>query len=246
MDVDRAGSPAGPWERIADSLVDAYHYLDDKFNLPPPPKPRDRHDGVTLFSLSRDIYYRVSITPPSGTAFMSRATVIEPELDRRTRLLKRRIQFEEAVVFRAVNGVPLAILKRKRWGPKCRMCYDPVTREATKEHCPSCYGTAFEGGYWAPVITRGRRTPAPVQTQISPHGESEVRMPSFIILDYPHLEYKDIIVELRSNKRYQVQVVTMTELRGVIVHQTSTVSELSRNSVEYSILVDPLATPPLY
>lgn len=246
VDVSRAGSPDGPWEAIGIALRDAYSFLDQYFNLPPPEDPGAEHAGLNFFSLSREVYYKIVVTPDTGDAFESAPTPIEPGLDKRTRLLKRKMLRDAGLGFRKLNGIPLAILKRRHWGPRCTYCYDATLREATLEHCPVCFGTAFKGGYWAPVIVCGRRTPAPVQTQLTGHGDSDAKVLSFLILDYPHLEYKDVVVDLRRNDRYLVQVATRTELRGVPVHQTLSASELGRNAVEYSIDVDPYAIPPLY
>lgn len=248
IDVYRAGSPEGPWQQLASSLVNAYHFLDDKLNLPPPEKPTDVHEGLHFFSLSREVYYQVVVTPPSGSAntFHSEPTLVEPTLDTRTRLLKRKILRDESIAFRALNGVPIAVLKRKHWGTRCRDCYDEQLREGLKEHCKACFGTTFERGYWAPVVVRGRRTPAPVQEQMTAHGDSEVRRVNFILLDYPAIAPKDLLVDLRKNERYLVEIVSPTELKGVTVHQTITASHLARNSVEYEVLVDQVATPPLY
>lgn len=52
--VERSGSPSGDWVTVA-SLPDAYMY-DDMLTT----------DEVNILSLSRDLYYRVKVTPPSG------------------------------------------------------------------------------------------------------------------------------------------------------------------------------------
>lgn len=248
VDIFRSGSPTGPWQEVAIALVDAYHVLDDKFNLPPPPGQNDIHVGLNLLTLSREVYYYIEVRPPSGLAnrFQSAVVSVEPGLDRRTRLFKRKILRDEATAFRRLNGIPIAALKRRRWGKVCRECYDEVNREATREHCPFCLGTSFEGGYWSPVYIRGRKSPAPVQTQMSAHGETDLKTVTFTVLDYPHLEKKDVLVDLRRNDRYEVQMVVPTELKGVVVHQAVTASLISRSSVEYTVLVDPSNTPGLY
>lgn len=247
VDVFRSGSPEGPWEPLAEALRNAYHFLDADFNRPQAAAGGQR-GGLTLLSLSREVYYKVRVTPPSGTsnAFSSPPVAIDPGLDTRTRLLKRKILRDEATAFRRLNGIPLVVLKRRHWGTHCSDCYDHVTREATLEHCRVCYGTAYRDGYWAPVLVRGRKTPGPVQTQMTAHGESDMKAVNFILLDYPHLEHKDVLVDLRRNDRYQIQMVAATELKGVTIHQTATASLLARSSVEYSIRVDPTTTPPLY
>lgn len=246
--VDRAGSPEGPWENIASSLPNTYQFVDRLFNLPPAVTSAEAHEGLNLFSISREVYYRVTVTPPSGSAnnFSSAPTPIEPGLDRRTRLFKRKILRDESTAFRNLNGIPIIVLKRKNWGTRCKECWDPVTKDGTKEHCSNCYGTTFEGGYWQPVLIRGRRSPGAVDTQMTAHGDSEVKYVTFIVLDYPHLEYKDILVDLHRNQRYIIQRVTRTELKTVPVHQTIAASELARDAVEYEVPVDPRTTPPLY
>lgn len=247
VDVERSGAPDGPWEPIASGLRDAYNYVDDKFGLPPgtPISPNGR-EALNLFSLSREVYYRVTVTAPSGARFSSEPTPIEPGLDTRTRLLKRKLLRDLAVGFRRLNGIQLVVLKRKRWGERCSSCWDPVLREATIEHCLECFGTSFAGGYWTPTSVRGRREAAPVQTQLTSHGDSDVKFADFLVLDYPHIEYKDLIVDVRRNERYEVQRMTPTELKSVIVHQKLTTSLLSRSSVEYKVLVDLATTPHLY
>lgn len=248
VDVYRAGAPNGPWENLASALPSTYHFLDKHFNLPAPEKRTDVREGLNLFSLSREVYYMVTVTPPSGSAnaFSSAATPIEPGLDKRTRLFKRKILRDEATAFRRLNGISIVALKRKRWGIRCRVCWDPVTKEGTMEHCSTCFGTTYEGGYWAPVLIRGRRTPGAVDTALDAHGNREVKYVNFTVLDFPHLEYQDVLVDVRRNERYIVQRVTPTELKTVTVHQSIACSEVAHDAVEYEVPVDPTALPPLY
>jgi len=248
VDVARSESPDGPWEYISTGLREAYNFVDDQFNLPPADPRNAGREGLNLFSLARAVYYQITVTPPSGSAnaFHSHAEPVEPGLDRRTRLFKRKILHDQAVGYRRLNGIPLIVLKRRRWGDRCPKCYDPVTRESTLEHCLTCFGTTFVGGYWTPTPIRGRREAATVETNITAHGDSDVKFNDFNILDYPLVEYKDIIVDVVRNERYQVQRVHPTELKSVTVHQKLTTSLLGHNSIEYKLLVDLTATPSLY
>ena len=248
VDVYRAGAPGGPWQLIASALPNAYHYLDDNFNLIPPPAPIDRREGLNLLSLSREVYYRVTVTPPSGiaNAFSSDPAPIEPGLDKRTRLFKRKILRDEATAFRRLNGIAIIVLKRRHWGTRCPECWDPVTKEGTQEHCLRCFGTTYERGYWAPISIRGRRSPGAVDSSTTAHGDSDVKYVNFTVLDYPHIEYNDILVDLRRNDRFIVQRVAATELKTVCVHQTIAASEISHSAVEYTIKIDPTTTPALY
>ncbi len=249
VDVARAGGPDGPWDVVAVGLQNTYNFVDKDFGLPPAPVTSPNGaEQLNLFSLSRDVYYQVTVTPPSGSAnaFSSAPTPIEPGLDTRTRLLKRKLLRDLAVGFKHLNGIPLVVLKRKRWGERCTTCFDPVLGESTREHCNACFGTSFLGGYWAPTLIRGRREAAAVQTSLVAHGEEDVKYADFLTLDYPHLEYKDVIIDLNRNERFEVQRMTPTELKTVIVHQKIACSLLSHGSIEYAVLIDPTSTPPLY
>lgn len=241
VDVARSGAPGGPWETVKASLRDAYNALDDL-----------RAPGGQLraapnqLSLARAIYYLVTATTASGSTIKSEPTPVEPHLDARTRLLKRKILRDQAIGYRRLNGVVLVVLKRRRWGDRCPVCYDALTKQATQEHCPTCLGTSFVGGYWSPVAIRGRREAAAVQVNMSSQGDSEQRVTDFNILDYPLVEAKDVIVDLARNDRYEVQRVHETELKGVPVHQKITAGLLSRSSIEYEVRVEPRSVPSLY
>lgn len=246
VDVMRAGGPEGPWEPMATGLQDAYNYVDETFAAPVAGGSRTR-EPLSLFSLARSVYYLVQVTPPSGLGamFSSLPTPVEPGLDRRTRLLKRKLLRDLSMAFK-LQGVPLALLKRRRWGTRCPVCWDKTLNESTIEHCGTCFGTSFLGGFWTPVRAFGRREAAAVQTSLTSHGESDVKIADFILLDYPALTYKDLVVDLRSNDRYEVQRTSPTEMRGVTVHQKLVSSLLARTSIEYRVPVDPTTTPALY
>lgn len=247
VDVERAGSPNGPWETLTSGAKSIYHYLDDLLQNKPIAVPGELKEGANLLSLQREIYYRITVTPPSGRDnSVSTISPVEPTLDKRMKLIKRKILFDEAKGLDKVNGIDLAILKRKHWGTRCPDCFDPVTKEVLQEHCNTCYGTSFVGGYWDPVIIKGRIGASPAQTQISPHGKVEVNTTRITVLDYPKLEVDDIIVSIRDNDRYIVKMITPTTLKKVVVHQVAEISLLSRDSVEYEVKVDPNTSPSLY
>jgi hypothetical protein len=246
VDVDRSGAPAGPWERILDASPDTYQFVDDKFNLPGPAKPGAPSEGLNYFSLGKDVYYRITVTPPSGEVKMSEATPIEPGLDRRTRLLKRKILRDETIAFRRLNGIELIALKRRHWGERCPNCFDNDLKEGLSEHCSICYGTTYKGGYWSPVSIRGRREPAPVKTTMTAEGKTDIQLARFTILDYPLMEEDDLIIDLRRNNRWVVKDLEQTELKSVIVHQKLSCSDIARDAVEYTIPIDPNTLPSLY
>lgn len=242
FDVYRAGSPEGPWTQLGASTPDQFNYLDTL----PTTETSDTRE-VNQLSLARGIFYRVVVTPPSGCENQAEVvSEVEPRLDGKQRLLKRKMLRDAGMMLKKLNGVEVAVVKRMHWGPRCTKCYDKFTKEVVRASCTTCYGTGFSPGYFSPIITLGRRGTLPIGKQVSPQGISEYRPTQVTILDVPKIEPDDILVFLKDNKRFVVKAVIQTELRTVGVHQKVEVSELARSSIEYRITVDPYRIPSLF
>ncbi len=242
--VQRSGSVEGPWETLQAGLQNGYNYIDDLADQPHLPDDGKLH----LYSLQREVYYRVEVVPPSGCTNKATSTVhgLETELDPLQQGLRRRLRYDEQIVFKRHNGVRLALLKRRFWGTRCPECYDATTRATVKEYCEVCYGTSFVGGYWNPVVVWGRiNTPKNVQAQTTERNKKEAAPHVITLLDVPILQDKDLIIETATNLRHEVRNQRQTELRRRSVHQQVTTSLLNHDAVEYTIPVDLRATPPL-
>lgn len=243
--VERSGSTEGPWLVLLSGAQNIYNYIDDLLSQPQLPDGGKLH----LHSLQRQIYYRVRVIPPSGCANSAESEphgLEDIDLQPVAAGLRRRLRYDEQILFKRLNGVRLAVLKRRQWGERCSDCYDPVTRATTKERCSICYGTSFVGGYWDPVVLWGRvNTPKNVQAQITTRNTKEAATHIITLLDVPTLQDKDLIVETSTNQRHVVRAQKQTELRRRSVHQQVTTSLIARDAVEYTIPVDLRATPPL-
>lgn len=238
--IERSGSPEGPFELIINNIT-TYHFFDDLRHLPIPT------DGVRenlgFLSLNRTLYYRIT-----ATAGNEQTSAIEPvgdQLPRRQYLLRRKMQRDLRVGLK-FSSIPLAILKRKHWGVRCKECFDLLTKKVTKSRCEVCYGTGFEGGYFEPVRVDGRISVDTVQSQMTQQDLVEVNQKTLTLLDYPLLETDDVVCELRMNQRYVVKQVARTELRTVPVHQRAYLSELSRDGIEYRLFINKDHMPAIY
>lgn len=244
--IERSGSSEGPWETLHAGAQNTYNYIDD-FNQ----QPAYLDDGKPhLYGFTLNFYYRITVIPPSGCLHgaISEPHGLETELDRVSQGLRRRLRYDEHIVFKRLNGVRLAVLKRKRWGTRCPECYDPVTRASMKEQCSTCFGTSFVDGYWQPVILWGRiNTPTNINVQLqgAPRTTKENATHVITLLDTPLLQDRDLIVETATNNRHLVLRQTHTELRRRSVHQQVTTALMEHGSIEYLLPVDHRAIPPL-
>ena len=242
--VERSGSSNGPWEALATGAQNTYNYIDDLTQA-----DGDSPDTPHLFSLQRQIYYRVTAIPPSGCANQAVSIVhgIEPEIPPVQRGLRRKLRYEEYRLWKAYSGVQVALLKRRSWGDRCTTCYDALTRTVLHEHCSVCYGTSFVGGYWDPVITFARiHPPHNITAQTTQRDTNESSQHLLTLLDVPSLEDGDLIVEIETNQRHIVRRQTQTELKRRSVHQQVTTSLLQRGAVEYEIPVDFRTSPQIF
>lgn len=240
FNVYRSGSSGGPWTLLLEEEPDCYNYTD---RLPVGSDPNEQDPNQ--LALSRAIFYKIAVTAPSGTR-VEAVSSVEPRLNVRQRLLKRKILRDESVMLRHLNGVEAAVLKRRHWGSRCPKCFDKYTKGVAHAACTTCFGTGFVTGYFDPIVTLAKRAPAMPTSQITTEGKQDITLTRVMLLDAPAVRDDDVLVFLRDNRRFLVKNVTATELQTVSVHQTLMVSEIQRGDVVYRILVDNLRTPPLF
>lgn len=242
--LERSGSPEGPFELVIDN-IDDFHFFDDLRAAPAPSLATDTRENLNFLSLSRAVYYKVTVTDNDGTEDTTTRVVGPDNLSRKIMLLRRKAQRDLGISFK-FNSIDLAILKRRHWGLRCRDCFDVLTKKVTVSKCDSCFGTGFENGYFTPVRVRGRIGVQNVQTSITPQGKADINQKRLTLLDYPVLEVDDVVVDVRQNERYIVRHRHATELQTVTVHQQLTVSNLARDSIEYRIPVNLDHSPLIY
>ena len=223
FEVLRSGSPNGPFEGVSNELSDdTFFYLDKK---------------VSQNGLTTRYWYIVKANPLHGglDAVVSDAVTAEYAEEPVRGRIARKARYDLDISLKRFNGVRLLVLKKKRHGQRCSNCYNEVTKESIISSCGECYGTTYTKGYYDPVEVWGKFDPSLINRTVDLSGESEVSVHGLTILDYPMVEIDDIIVEIRTNRRYLVKRKMSTEARRVLVHQDLQISELSRSAVEYTI-----------
>lgn len=235
--LQKSGSPNGPFETLVSGFT-GFHYYDAI-------KPYvEGEEQQNPFSLQRDVFYTVT-AEAAGTELSRMTLAVGDYLPRRQFLLRRKMHRDIRVGFK-FNSIPWVLFKRKQWGVRCTACYDSLTNTVLNSKCLVCFGTGFEGGYEAPFHLLARKGTTNPQISMAPQGLVEVNQIELTLLDYPTIAVDDVLSELRQNRRYVVKHVSRTELRGVPVHQKLVISELARDSVEYSLIVEMGASPTYY
>lgn len=226
VDVLRSESAQGPYTIIEQGLDPSVYFYTDY--------------EVELSGLQRSPHYIIratSINGPHLTYLSESKTYGYGHTDHRARIA-RKARRDLRVTLERLNGVKLAIVKKKTYGPRCSYCYNSATKDTLISNCPRCYGTSFTGGYHDPVYLWGKLDPAPVQSSLGVSGKVETSITGLTIIDYPVVSSDDLVVELQTNRRFKVQRIIKSESSRVLVHQDLQVSELSRSSPEYAVPVD--------
>lgn len=264
FDIERSGSPGGPWTTIASGQT-GYTY-EDTLDL----------ESANTLSLVRDMYYRVKAIPPSGVPNAVYSSIVnldglveheivpsqpgtyerpvprgqvEPDpdtnltddpsrgIDVRLRLIKNKILQDRYLMLKRLNGIEYFLLKRRHFGTRCS-CFDPSTSEILYADCSLCHGTGWQdGGYYDPITVLGRRVTSQIQSKTSPQDERDLNFTFIQLLDFPRVEEGDLLVEKAHNRRWLVQQRSETSLKGITVNQTVAVSELPRTAPEYDIVL---------
>lgn len=239
FNVYRSGSTEGPWETIAEDLADTYFYFDDSFAAPVSRTTPD------LFSLRRVLYYKVTMHMATPTVLAENVRDLGITIDHRRQGILRKLSRDAYIALKRGSGTRVAVLKRKWWGEPCPKCR-ALTGQSTRAHCATCKGTGVTVGYWNPVYTYAQRVASPNNMQIGVQGQIDINRQRVLIPNVPQLDPLDILVFLQDNKRFLVENISGTEIHTSSVHQEVDVTELSRSSVEYNLLVDPWREPKWY
>jgi hypothetical protein len=239
--VYRSGGPEGPWELLAKDLVGAFAYY-DKFT--PPANASDAYRRPNQLRLYKNFYYRVEIKTPSGEIHVA-AEEVGPLIENRKIEGERRKAARDFKTSLKYNGTPVAILKRKLWGERCKKCWDPITKEIVRAACKVCWGTSFVDGYWAPVLMHARSSVTEGGTAVTPQGTSDANQVRVWLADVPALERDDVIVFLVDQRRFRVDQIGQTEILKTAVHQTVVCQEIPHDNILYRMPVDVRALKPM-
>jgi len=130
------------------------------------------------------------------------------------------------------------LLKRRTWGTHCTLCWDGTLNRVIEQNCPICFGTGWVSGYFDAISFKGMINSAPKFNEINMFGEW---MPSdvlLIMLNFPPLKSKDIVINKITNERWAV-VGQPRPLRkkNVILEQRAQLALLQADDPLYEIMV---------
>lgn len=193
---------------------------------------------ANLLDLHKVYYYRVRAVEFQGATpvqtFTSEVSTWHGDLD----LVGVYVVDEQVFLERYVAGVPVMVFKKRRDGANCSECWDNVLKRVTKSNCTTCYGTGRIGGFYPPMEAWMLVDPDPTVAQVADWGKAQPSQIDVQFSNYPLLVDDDVIVEMKSDKRWKVTNVRQAEKNRTTMLQIFRVAAINPSDIEYKVAVD--------
>lgn len=204
-------------------------------------------DGSSVeYSKIRHGYYVVeAIIQSTGQHVYSHPTTWATKS--RSFLQKRvsEIQRREYMLLTKFTGVKSFLFRRKPYGDRCPRCWNEVTEKVMDDHCPVCYGTSYDGGFFDPVVIYVQYEPTPNEVMMNFFGPFEPNQIGAWTIAIPYMGAGDILIRSGDWNVYYVSKTTSTELQTNGVRQLLTLTQLAKADVE-NLLISKTEAPPRY
>lgn len=223
FNIYKSESQEGPFVKITDTPTTASGYKD--YNT--------RQTSKFVFD-----YYKIEVIKSDGTTVQSSpVTWINKRTDW-VELRAREVQRREWLLLRKFTGVQSYIFKRRTYGQRCKLCWNPTVSKTVNPNCPECYGTSFEGGYFTPISTLVGYDAQTKTSAFNYAGKLEANEISGWTINYPNIDFKDLVLRFPDMKMFVADPIQNTELQTADVRQILKLTELSKDSVEYKLIGD--------
>jgi len=218
--VLRSEGPEGPWDPLSPPFKDEYHFRDFSPNL---------------LHKWRRLFYKLQVRhiPTDKTMLVDGSVSLVAEPD----LIALEIQRQEDMLFRQFTGRRCWLFPVRTFGLKCD-CFDQALGRRTVSNCPTCFDTAYVGGFMTPVECWVQIDPDRNKSANTPaQGEQQPKVTTGRLIAFPPMKPKDMIVE-PENRRWRIDTVTPTERLRASVRQELGLWEIQRGDIEYKLPIN--------
>ena len=177
--------------------------------------------------------YVVEVKLPSGAYLKSKPTTWENKRSNWVEIRAKEIKRREDLLLRKWAGVDSFIFRKITFGKRCTLCWNPVIEKVTRDNCPECLGTSFEGGYFPGFRTKIQYDPSPNNAKLGPVGVTEFNQLTAWTTSLPVLHVFDLVLRIPDFALYRIESLNPTELQSVTVRQMMNLVELDKNSIEF-------------
>lgn len=207
-----------------------------KLNTVPFSNPFYYDNTTRSFSKYNNTFYIIEAIFPSGQTVQSSSLTVNNTNTPWVRLRREEVTRREWLLLRKFVGVKTYLFKKKSSGARCPDCWNPDSMRIMNDKCPTCLGTSWDGGYWDPIETLFQYGITPNDAVNDYRGVVEPNQIQAWTINVPIVHDFDIVVRYPDVRVYRVERVEPTELQTVTVRQPMVLAELSKESIEFSLL----------
>lgn len=182
-----------------------------------------------------EAYYKVTMLY-NDRVFVSDVVSTFGKITRKEFGVARHIMEHEWQTMRRFT--PIKIFKMRSDGPDCSNCVDSETGQRIGiSLCATCFGTAFEGGYYPAIDSYMQVGSIGTKIQDDSREGAGSKDPVKIrsrMMAYPNLEKNDMIINPGADRRYLVDTIDYGFFNGKIpVYSEVTLQLMPRNDIRY-------------
>lgn len=212
----------GPWLNVTQESINAFGYV----------------DTITQRGMiDQRIYYRIeAINVNNNNKFYSSPVV---SINNEENTIASCIAENEKLLLRRYNGKDALLYARRKFGNRCSACYSDIDRKSIKAKCDKCFGTTYEGGYFAPVSIRIQSNPKTEAIDKNDYQVNEQENLQCWTSNEIIIAPGDLVVTLKNGiKRYEVNAVTPSSLNYYLVKQILSLTTVRADRPEQLLKVD--------
>lgn len=188
------------------------------------------------YSKFQNSFYIVECILPNGQRIKSPPTTWQNKRSNWVELRALDIRRRESLLLSKFTGVKSFIFRRRNFGKRCPECWNEEIEKVKKDHCSTCLGTSFEGGYFDGFETLIQFEPTTNDAVLSYQGKFEQNQIPAWTIDYPTINVFDLVLRVPDSKLYRIDKVFGTELQTVVVRQSMLLTELAKESTEFNLI----------
>lgn len=198
------------------------------------------NDDTTLKSSisSKELYIIEAVVKNGATVTLWRTAPkdVADDLPPFQHRIHKEINRRHWVLLKVLAGTDALIFRRKLYGPKCHVCYDPISARTVIDDCDNCFGTSIEGGYYQPIATKCQFDASQNNTIFSYFGRFEPNEIGMWTIYYPTIEPLDIIVRKKDLAVFRVDSLSPTELLNKVSRQIMKLTQIPKTHVLQRLL----------
>lgn len=198
--------------------------------------PRFTNPETRETSKDRSENYIVEAILPSGKTFRSFETTWLNKRRTKIEITASEIQRREFMLLTKFTGVKSYLFKARYFGLRCPRCWNQSQEKVMDDKCKVCYGTSWQGGYFAPIPIYLQYEPEPADKIPQVYGNLEPNQLGAWTISVPQISPTDVIIRSGDWNVYRTMRVSCTELQTSPVRQMLTLTQLSRNDIENALM----------